>query len=70
MGIANMADDTRTLIDIQLKKIADIECQMGKDTPPNETEEFKRQIHECLLVIKNIDQEFFEEICPHDEFEI
>lgn len=64
MGIHTITIETRALIDEQLLKMAQINAQMGKDTPVNDRIEYRRQINFCLKEIKSLDLEFWEEICP------
>lgn len=64
MGIADIPKETRDLIDAELFKMAQINAQMGKDTPVDDRIEYRRQINLCLKEIKRLDLGFWEEICP------
>jgi hypothetical protein len=64
MGIDNIKIETRQLIDDQLLKMAKINARMGLDTKTDDRIEYRRQIGQCLKEIKNLDLEFYNEICP------
>ena len=64
MGIQSISPETRILIDIQLKKIADINSKIGLDTTKSEKAKLRKDIVYHMDQIKALDYEFWEEICP------
>ncbi len=57
--------ETRQKVDALLKKIAEIESNLGKDSTPRERTNAKIKQQKLLLEIKNEDPEFYEEIEPN-----
>lgn len=59
-----MDSKTRILIDKHLQKIASLNANIGLDSTQKEKQDIRHQIHVELQVIKEIDREFYEQICP------
>lgn len=69
-SLGNLSLEKRKLIDIQLEKLSKLTSNMGIDSSPEEKSEFKEKCKTCLMEIKEIDEDFYNEIDPYSEEKI
>ena len=56
--------EIRKLIDAELSLIASLNCQIGIDTSKEDKDSLSQRISASLSVIKDLDIEFWDILCP------